>query len=283
MAILERLESAEGFTELERGIARYILAHPDEVVRMGVVELAQETFTSTASVVRLCRKAGTSGYREFRLELASELERRRSGGEGIDADWPFAGGEGVRSVTSNLAALTKDAIDACYGTLRPLDVERMARAIARAGHVYLFAHGDSEVSCDGFANMALKLGVRCTMGNAHYEGPAAAASARPGDIALFVSYSGSILSEQAGILRQLRGRKCTIALISSAAQPQEVDLGIRIPSSESRTDKIAPFFSQACIRYVLDCLYGALYSLDYEHSRELRKEARRNDTYTRET
>ena len=45
---------------------------------MSSVELAEVSFTSKATVVRLCKKLGLSGYQEFRLKLVEEINQKNS-------------------------------------------------------------------------------------------------------------------------------------------------------------------------------------------------------------
>ena len=77
MAVLEVLEREDGFTDIEADLARYICANADEVCRMTISDLAKASFTSNATIVRLCRKVGVKGYRDLRVELAADLEKRR--------------------------------------------------------------------------------------------------------------------------------------------------------------------------------------------------------------
>ena len=46
------------------------------VVDLSVHELAQKTFSSPSTIVRMCMHTGYSGYKEFRREVTSELARR---------------------------------------------------------------------------------------------------------------------------------------------------------------------------------------------------------------
>lgn len=59
MALIDKLERQQDLTEAERELALYILSHADEVTGMGISELAERSFTSNATIVRLCRKLGS--------------------------------------------------------------------------------------------------------------------------------------------------------------------------------------------------------------------------------
>lgn len=57
------------FGELDREIVSYMLNHPDQIKKMSIVELADVTFTSKSTVLRLVQKLGFSGYSEFKYHL----------------------------------------------------------------------------------------------------------------------------------------------------------------------------------------------------------------------
>ncbi len=74
--LLEKLEQGVNFTNHEKDVARYILDHPDKAPGMSSAELAEASFTSKATVVRLCKKLRLSGYQEFRLKLVEEINQK---------------------------------------------------------------------------------------------------------------------------------------------------------------------------------------------------------------
>ena len=71
--ILEKLKRMEGFTHQEQAVARYILDHVEEIQQMSTEELARVSYTSKATVVRLCKKLEVEGYQELKLKLVSEM------------------------------------------------------------------------------------------------------------------------------------------------------------------------------------------------------------------
>src|SRR4051794_31492536 len=73
---LARIESALSHNNLfpaEQKIAEYILANPNRAVGFSVQELAEAAQTSRATIVRFCRTLDYSGYKEFKLALATEF------------------------------------------------------------------------------------------------------------------------------------------------------------------------------------------------------------------
>lgn len=268
MAVLSKLEQAEGFTSSEKQLAQFILAHKDEVARMSITCLAERAFSSNASVIRLCRKLGADGYRDFRVELAADIERLRGARSDVDVNRPFSKSENVAAVMDGLAVVLKEAIDAARGSVDAHDIDRAARMIRRARHVYIFGSGDSRISGLAFANMLHKLGVHCMFAEEFGDTLANVSAVEAGDVGLFVSYSGKVIHTpiMQNVVRLFSERQCRMVWLSSIPKPFCMDVELRFPAKELEHGKVSTFYSQMCIRYLLNCLYGAVYALDYEGS-----------------
>ncbi len=267
MAVIELLSQAHGFTNTEKDIAAYVLEHPDEVTSMTIGELAEAAFASAASIVRLCHKLGVEGYREFRIDLAADLERSRSGETDINPDTPFLEGQGTREVMSSIANLKRLAIERCYSMVPTHVIQKAARLVLGAHRIVLYAIGDSEISCESFSNLLIKIGIMCHTANQHGDSLAVSTGLGPGDLAILVTYSGSMLSEMQRELRVLREHRCKLVVISAdqgiPSRIAGLDCFVCLPSGESVHGKIATFFAQTCIRYVLDCIYGECFARNY--------------------
>jgi len=57
----------------EQKVADYVLARPDEVIHMRIVDLASEASVSEPTVVRFCRALNYDGFQDFKLTLAQGL------------------------------------------------------------------------------------------------------------------------------------------------------------------------------------------------------------------
>ena len=89
MTVLEQLEAMEDFTYVEKKIASYILEHKDEMGEMTISGLAVATYSSNAAIIRMCRKMEMKGYKEFRIQLVRDIERRQREQIPVNMDRPF--------------------------------------------------------------------------------------------------------------------------------------------------------------------------------------------------
>src|SRR5262245_61269883 len=70
-----------------RRVAELVLSDPAGAARATIIELAERSGTSPATVTRFCRALGFDGYAEVRLGIAAETGRAaRSAGYDVDID-----------------------------------------------------------------------------------------------------------------------------------------------------------------------------------------------------
>ena len=73
-SILMRIRHlGDGLPPTARRIATYIADHAEEVIRMSITEVAEQTGASEGSIVGLCRRLGVSGFQELKILLSRDL------------------------------------------------------------------------------------------------------------------------------------------------------------------------------------------------------------------
>lgn len=267
MGLLQALQQKKNLTATEAMIADYILQNPEAFVQLSITELAKATYSSKAAITRMCQKLGQDGYKNFRTTFAVEMEKQRYERQDIDINYPFVPRESAASIMRSVNYISKEALDACYATLSPEAIDRAARTLRNANHIYLYGVGDTYITAIAFSNMLMKLGIHCVLTEQYNERIGMTYNAAKGDAALFLSYSGGIMPFLKTELGILRGNRCTSILISTLDACDGVDQIITLPSQEHAVGKAAGFYSQAAIRYALNCLYGVIYALDLDKNK----------------
>ena len=74
MMLLDRMKEVKDLTAQEDNILNYIFQNPKSIFECSAKELATLTFTSPSTVVRLCKKLGTKGYPDFKLEFIKNFQ-----------------------------------------------------------------------------------------------------------------------------------------------------------------------------------------------------------------
>lgn len=73
--LIKKMKYSYNLTSQEQYIVNYILENPTVVFNATANELAKLTFSSSSTIVRLCKKLGLKGYPDFQLKLALEYKQ----------------------------------------------------------------------------------------------------------------------------------------------------------------------------------------------------------------
>lgn len=258
--MLDLMEKDIEFTLSEKVLIDYITNHIAQLPDMTISELAKNTYTSNATIVRLSRKLGFSGFRDLKDDLIKQNEANKFINKSVDFNQPFADDLTARDVIDSITSLYRETIDEVCTAINASDISICGELLNRAENIYIYAIGDSQATADVFINKIMKLNCHAVSALARGESVRVSSIATKKDCALFITYSGESPAFTHGI-PILKENKCKI--LSITANPQSTvakasDYTIIIPNEESE-DKIAAFYSQLTFSYILNILYGVLY------------------------
>lgn len=119
MRLEERINKINSFSNTEYSLIEYILSAKSKVVDMQITALANKTFTSPASVTRLSKKLGFSGFNELKYFLKTELASQ----EKIKVEsWD----------------LLQNDIEKTINLLSETNLIPMSELISKSQHIYVF-------------------------------------------------------------------------------------------------------------------------------------------------
>ncbi len=270
--LLEKLSRAEGFSAAEQEVARCVLERREEILGMTIGQLAEAAYSSNPTIVRLCRKLGVGGFREFKIVLASELERAADTGE-VDANLPFGMKQSAEEIARNIADLTRSTVREAELLLDGASLNAAASMLARARQVYLFAAGDSMIRALSFQGKLLKINRPVQISNLMQEQGIYAYQAFAEDCAVFITYRGRQpgFAEYAKTMRENGVNLIAVTADGDSEVAKRCDIVFRLPINEDPLEKIATFSSQIAIEYVLNVLYSCVFNLSYEHHFAIRQ------------
>lgn len=79
MLDLSKIIKGKSLTETEEKVLTYIVGHMDTVLEKGVRQIARENYTSPASIMRLTKKLGYTGFIDMYYQLAPMVEGEERG------------------------------------------------------------------------------------------------------------------------------------------------------------------------------------------------------------
>lgn len=264
-ALLRLRECSERFSSTERGVAERILAEPQLVVDLSVHELAQRTFSSPSTIVRMCNHTGFTGYKEFRravtYELAQREQTRRNDQREIRRSDSLE--QIIDKITyANILSLeeTRDLMDVA--------VLRDSVALLRKAQViYLFGLGASLCAAQDAYLKFLRLNKLSIINEDWHSQLVQSYNATAQDAALVFSYSG-VTAEVIACMKNLKKNGTPIIAITRCVQSPVYELAdyrLYTAANESlfRSGAMSSRMSQL---NVVDILFTAFANEDYEQS-----------------
>lgn len=266
-ALLRLRESSERFSSTERGVAERILAEPQLVVDLSVHELAQRTFSSPSTIVRMCNHTGFSGYKEFRRAVTYELARREQTRHSEQQDIQRSD-----SLEQIIDKITYSNILSLEETRDLMDVAVLRESVAllhRARVIYLFGLGASLCAAQDAYLKFLRLNKLCIINDDWHSQLVQSCNATAQDAALVFSYSG-VTAEVIECMKNLRANGTPIIAITRCVQSPVFELAdyrLYTAANESlfRSGAMSSRMSQL---NVVDILFTAFANEDYARSLE---------------
>lgn len=272
MNIQDKLVDKNNFSNTEKDLADYILNHKDEVINMSVHELAKASYTSSAAIIRLCKKINVKGFSEFKIHFSAELQKRKNDINSIDSNFPFEKSDSFFEITKKMYELSINAIYETYNLTSINEYKKAVSLIKKSNHFALFACGDSFIRALDFQNKMMKIGKLINLTTIPVENSHLALALNENDCALFISYSG----QSHDIVETAHyAKKQGVPIILITGRPNSklgkiADIILEVTSSESQSIKFSTFASQTGIEYVLNCLYAYFFIDNYDKNAQKR-------------
>lgn len=272
MSLLTDLKHKEQFNASEKAVAQYIITNKEEVLNLSVQALSELTYTSPSTVVRLCRKIGLKGFKDFKIKWSAELQKEYNAISNVDPDFPFTDDDSYGEIQKKILELFTDSLNRTSQLLSPDKLERAVELLLQADKIGVFAYGDTYLPALNFQNKLMKIDRSVHMAALPGENRHLATNFRQDDCAIVISYSGESKNNYY-ITQLLKQNGATIIVITGSPSSHIASLGdlsLPVAKSESQSVKLSTFSSQTAIDYVLNTLYGCLFVSNYDKNQSKR-------------
>ncbi len=268
-SLLGRLRSQlPEFTGALQRVAEQVLADPAGAARATIVELAERSGTSPATVTRFCRALGFEGYADLRLSIAGETGRAaRAAGWTVDIGREIQPTDPLERVLSQIMAADTRALAETAALLDLGAVERAADAVAAAHRVDIYGISGSALVGAELQLCLHRIGLASWSWTDVHNGLASAALLRAGDVAIGISHSGQTRETIEMLAEASSSGAVTIALTSSPRSPladvADIALVHAMQATTFRPDALSGRHPQLV---VLDLLYIAVAQRTHDRS-----------------
>lgn len=168
----------------EKVVAEALLDNPEAIINLTLAELAHETGSSDASIIRFCKRMGFSGYTEFKNAFIVDAN---SNEEAENNNY-----DGQEKMTAILKKVFQSNMQTLMDTLSLAsgNYEEALNAMVNAKSIHFFGTGDAYAVCQ-LAHMKFsRLGINGSAYSDVIQQLIAAVNLERGDVAFAVSYEG---------------------------------------------------------------------------------------------
>ena len=270
MGLIRQMKEQENMTERERDICNYILEHPEQVESISSRELGHATFTSAASVTRLCQKLGMKGFPEFKIQFIREVQNGQM--EEKQEKVTMSERENVVTIVRKATCVQLQAIEETKKELSYSQLVRIGKWIAEATcvdfyvydmNVYLAEYGRSQFFHAGK--------VANVLSATNIQGLQAAMPAE-GHIAILISHTGEN-ERLVEIAKMLKRNKTKIIVMTAKRNGSIASFADELlyAAAQKKVEELWNSMFFASGKYLLDILYGMEFSRKYEENLRLNK------------
>jgi RpiR family carbohydrate utilization transcriptional regulator len=254
-AVLARIRTLQpDLTPSEGAVAALTLAHPDQVVRLGIETLAQQAGVSTATVLRFCQTLGFEGFKDFKIALAVESGRLPAVlTEEIDT------GDTPAQIARKVFQADMQAIAQTLELLDERALNRAVEALDAARRIEVYGIGSSApIAVDAYYRL-LRIGLPVGVVTDSHMQAVSASLLRRGDVAVIISHTGRTRETLSAAEKARAAGATVIALTSFQRAPIAAIAHVVLATASVETAfRVEAMASRIAHLSVIDAIYVAL-------------------------
>ncbi|WP_430606342.1 hypothetical protein IGJ55_002034 [Enterococcus sp. AZ170] len=111
MKLLQRIEEYKvNQNDSKRQIAEFILDHKNDIYRISMERIAEQTFSSKSVLVRFGKSLGFNGWKDFTLDLIEEIRYEQAHYSDINPNIPFESNDSYADIIHKIATIQVESI-----------------------------------------------------------------------------------------------------------------------------------------------------------------------------
>lgn len=262
--VINMLKYKDELSIAERAVLDYLLENKSVLNDFSVEKIAEAAYTSPASVVRMCKKMGYKGFKDFKIDfiLSNAKVEMPDNKEYVDVVLNKDENCGRSAIENNIRALED--------TLNLYDKEAITKAagiIMNARKILIFGKGSSFLVCKDLEMKLRRIDKFCIAQGESHDQLIDATFINQKDVVIFISNSGKTkeIVSAALVARQNHAKIISITKIGSSllADMSDVVLYTSSLEGEFRSAAMTSRISQMCL---VDALFARCTYTNFERS-----------------
>jgi DNA-binding MurR/RpiR family transcriptional regulator len=142
-------KTMQSLTSNEEDLLQYIFSNKNKVIKMNINQLAQNTYVSTATILRLCKKLNLQGFNDLKFNIKSDSLSENS----------------INTPTVDLNNIISNSLTKLKSTLSNLNLDNLnyiVDCLCSDKNIHIFGRGLTQMPLEYFYNLLLSLNRPCT-------------------------------------------------------------------------------------------------------------------------
>ena len=265
MSLLVQMRQIKDLSPSERHIVDYIFENLNNIFNIGIVELSERTFTSTATVKRLCKKLGVDSYIDFRLQLSAELSDYNKNSILESAQTPVDRYDSTDDIIKKVSSQNAKSIIDTMNLNSAETLDSVIVEMSRASRIDFYGVGPSNVVAEDAQIKCMRLGIPSAAFKDRVSMLMNAKAYTQGTLAFLISYTG--LTEEiidvAAELARVGIPTVSLTSVSKNELSEKCRYNLFVDASES-WNRLGGMSSRISTLSMIDILFTALINANYE-------------------
>lgn len=252
--------------DARHAVGKFVLEQKDNLYKYTVNDIAEQTYTSKATVVRFAKALGFDGWKDFIKAFISEIKYQEAHQTDIDANYPFYETSSTQEI---IDGLKKVQIESIQDTADLLDLQQVKRAVdylEESHRVIIFGLSPNNYLGELFRRKMMGIDKIVEIARLGEMG-LISRTMTENDCAIMISYSGNSVNESPVLhLQTLLDNKVPVIAITSDGDNylrRNVSCILTMSSKERLYTKISNFATEESIQYILNILFSCFYARNY--------------------
>lgn len=278
MLISNKLESMNSLSKSEEVLANYILSQKENIENLSTKDLANATYTSPSTVVRLSQKLGFSGWNQFKEKYLEELKYLNTHLSNVDPDFPFEAHDTFMNIASKVSHLALNSIEDTLSLLKNDELKKAVQLLCKSQVINVYGIGNSLLMAYDFKHKMLRINKHVEIMNFPGEQIIVASNSSPANCAILISYSGESkeVLKIAEILKSKNTQMIVLTSIGENSLTAFADCIFSISTRENLYSKISTYSSNNSIHLILDILYSCVFKMNYDYNLKYKADISKN-------
>lgn len=268
MLLEQRIKKLKHISSSEQMIADYILKNRYSIQNMSTRDIAKNTYTSSATIVRFAQKLGYKGFNDLRKDYINELHYIDTHFTNVDANYPFLKEDSLNEIAGKINILLKETLDDSLSLIDFQQLENVIQILQKSENIHIFAIGSSLLFAQRFKHKMGRIGKKIEIETLVGEYGFNVSLVDSNDCAILISYSGETTTvlNNAKLLNHKNIPIIAITSLGDNKLTEYADITLHITTREKQYSKISSFSSEYSIQFILDILYSGYFALKYEEN-----------------